>query len=140
VPAEERYRAALEQLGRVLGPDHPSSLVCAANLAVLQRESGHADEAARRGYEILGAMTARLGSRHPRTAALRDWRRSTRTGPAPGLTRSVDDGGRYGRHRLVVGGGHRFRSRPGVWQDARDGYGGTPVRVEGPKSGAGPPL
>ncbi|RSN82475.1 hypothetical protein DMH26_36225 [Streptomyces sp. WAC 05379] len=75
--ARATYNEVLDRLRDVLNDNqHPAPLVCAANLAVVLKELREAEAAERLREEVLGALTARLGADHPRTLALREWRRS----------------------------------------------------------------
>ncbi|MFF8353951.1 FxSxx-COOH system tetratricopeptide repeat protein [Streptomyces chartreusis] len=75
--ARTTYEEVLDRLRDVLNDNqHPAALACAANLAVVLKELREAEAAERLREEVLGALTARLGADHPRTLALREWRRS----------------------------------------------------------------
>ena len=65
--AEQLYLAALETLKRVLGDDHPSTLSCMNNLALLYRNQGRYAEAEPLYLATLETRKRVLGDEHPDT-------------------------------------------------------------------------
>ena len=63
--AERLYRQAIEQYGKLLGPDHPQTLMSVNNLASLLSEGCYNEEAERLYLQALDGYTKALGAEHP---------------------------------------------------------------------------
>jgi hypothetical protein len=57
-----------------LGPLHPDTLMCAANLAITLRRAGQAKEVDELQEQTLTDFGRVLGEHHPDAARLREWR------------------------------------------------------------------
>jgi Tetratricopeptide repeat/TIR domain len=66
-PAEQANRQVLEARRRLLGPDHPDTLLSMNNLAMTLRVLGDADGAADLHRQVLDARRRLLGPEHPDT-------------------------------------------------------------------------
>ena len=71
-------RQTIARLRKKLGPSHPDTLACEANLAVTLRHAGRHDEAEQRRTRTLNEVSQVLGPQHPDAALLRDWQRINR--------------------------------------------------------------
>lgn len=71
---EER---AVERMTKKLGPHHPDTLRCRANLMLTRQQSGDRTAMTER-MEIVARLTGLLGAEHPNIATLRDGRRLLR--------------------------------------------------------------
>ncbi len=68
-------RLLLERLRQRIGPDHPDTLRCAANVALLLRHRPFGDEPTDvDGVQVLTRLRARLGVAHPAVAAFEERR------------------------------------------------------------------
>ena len=76
--AEQVEREALPLLRHRLGPGHPDTLVCEANLAVTLHMAGREDQARELRDRILAEMDRVLGENHPNGTLLREWDRNNR--------------------------------------------------------------
>ncbi|KAK4233068.1 acyl transferase/acyl hydrolase/lysophospholipase [Achaetomium macrosporum] len=65
--AEELYRPALKLRTEMLGAEHPATLTCMSNLAVLLNSQGKYKEAEAMHRQALKLWTAVLGAEHPST-------------------------------------------------------------------------
>lgn len=70
---EELGRSALHGLSERLGPGHPDTLVCRANLSVTLHRQGRHHEAAELRAQALTAITGLLGDAHPHVRAVHEW-------------------------------------------------------------------
>ncbi|WP_371630170.1 tetratricopeptide repeat protein [Streptomyces sp. NBC_00341] len=77
------YKEVAEARARVLGPDHPDTLVALDDLAAAYGDAGRAQEALRLGERVAEARTRVLGPEHPHTLETLD-----------NLAASYDDVGR----------------------------------------------
>ncbi|MFJ3531918.1 tetratricopeptide repeat protein [Streptomyces sp. NPDC090132] len=77
------YEEVAEARARVLGPDHPDTLVALDDLAAVYGDTGRAQEALRLGERVAEARTRVLGPEHPHTLETLD-----------NLAASYDDVGR----------------------------------------------
>ncbi|KAF6782559.1 Kinesin light chain 5 [Colletotrichum sojae] len=65
--AERLGEEAVNARKNALGPDHPSTLISMANLALTYRNQGRWEEAEKLGVEVMETRKAKLGADHPDT-------------------------------------------------------------------------
>ena len=65
------HQALLADRTRILGPDHPDTLITRNNLANAHRQAGHISTAIAMYEDVLADMTRVLGPDHPHTLAVR---------------------------------------------------------------------
>ena len=76
--AETLQRKTLASLTRVLGTEHPDTLVCQADLAVTLRDAGRIEESEEMATTVLSGLERALGDGHPDVAQLRAGQRINR--------------------------------------------------------------
>jgi CO dehydrogenase nickel-insertion accessory protein CooC1 len=76
--AEALERQTVRLLREVLGPDHPDTLVCQANLSVTLRQAGRDHEAEELRAAIMADLSRVLGASHPDSMQLHEWQRINR--------------------------------------------------------------
>ena len=76
--AEALERETIARLRKTLGPEHPDTLACQANLAVTLHEAGRDQEAERLREQMLADFGRVLGPGHPNAVRLRNWQRISR--------------------------------------------------------------
>jgi hypothetical protein len=76
--AESLQRSTTAVLTGVLGPDHPDTLICQANLAITLRDAGRSAEAEQLAAVVLVRLEQVLGKGHPDISQLQDWQRINR--------------------------------------------------------------
>jgi hypothetical protein len=69
--AAAQYRDLLDDIVRVLGPDHPDTLAARANHAYMLGEAGQPGQAAAQYRDLLDDIVRVLGPDHPDTLAAR---------------------------------------------------------------------
>ena len=75
---EALERETISRLEQVLGPDHPDTLICRANLVVTMRGAGRDKEAKDAKAKILSDFSQVLGTGHPDAVQLREGQRINR--------------------------------------------------------------
>jgi len=65
--AEPLYLEALEEMQRVLDKDHPNTLNCIMNLALLYQDKGRFEDAEPLYLEAIEGSRSKLGIGHPKT-------------------------------------------------------------------------
>jgi hypothetical protein len=65
--AEAEFRSVLVAKARVLGPDHPSTLITRHGIAWMRREQGDRSGAEAEYRDLLAERLRVLGPRHPQT-------------------------------------------------------------------------
>jgi hypothetical protein len=65
-------------LTRVLGAEHPDTLICQANLAITLRDAGRSDEAEQLAASVLVRLEQVLGKGHPDISQLQARQRINR--------------------------------------------------------------
>jgi tetratricopeptide (TPR) repeat protein len=70
--ALREYEAALAYAEKVLGPDHPDTLMVRNNIATVYQDAGNLDEAVRLYEAILADAEQKLGPNHPDTLMVRN--------------------------------------------------------------------
>jgi hypothetical protein len=76
--AEALQRDTVPKLRKKLGPHHPDTLTCEANLAVTLHQAGRGKEAKQARTRTLDNLSQVLGPQHPDVLSLRDWRQVNR--------------------------------------------------------------
>jgi hypothetical protein len=76
--AESLQRTTLAALTKVLGPDHPDTLICQADLAVTLRDAGRSEESEKLAASVLAGLEKAVGKRHPDIARLQSGQRINR--------------------------------------------------------------
>jgi hypothetical protein len=76
--AESLQRSTMAVLTRVLGAEHPDTLICHANLAITLRDAGRSDEAEQMAASVLVRLEQVLGKGHPDISQLQAGQRINR--------------------------------------------------------------
>ncbi len=67
-------RETVERLRQTLGEQHPDTLICEGNLAVIMHARGRADDAGLLQQQVVAAMEPVLGAEHPSIDTVSGWR------------------------------------------------------------------
>jgi hypothetical protein len=76
--AEELQRGIAAVLARVLGREHPDTLICQANLAITLRDANRSGEGEQLVSSVLVSLEQVLGKGHPDIAQLQSGQRINR--------------------------------------------------------------
>ncbi len=71
--AEPLYRRALDGKERVLGGEHPDTLISVVNLAALRHAQGKLEEAERLTVRAEQGFRIKLGAEHPNSKIAKGW-------------------------------------------------------------------